>query len=191
MLTPRNESWGAASWQLDEPEKVWRALDTLGDRQSGFLLEQSIAGDRMHVDSLIANGKVVFSAVSPYSAARSDETEVVELLPAAQKSSKAEIERLRLANTALLSSMRMVRGVTHSEFLRSNATRDFYFMETSARVDDRCVASMMQRTHALNLWREWAMLEVAAMRGEAYVLPSTTGSRKALPSSSEGQHRLA
>jgi hypothetical protein len=64
-------------------------------------------------------------------------------------------------------------------------------METSASVDDRCVADMMQETHGVNLWREWARLEVAAMRGEPYVLPSIAGGRKALPSSSEGQHRLA
>ncbi len=36
--------------------------------QSGFLLEQSIEGDRFHVDSLTADGTVVFSAVSPYRA---------------------------------------------------------------------------------------------------------------------------
>ena len=53
------------------------------------------------------------------------------------------------------------------EFLRSNATGEFYFMETSASVDDRCVADMMQETEGLNLWREWARLEVAAMRGRA------------------------
>ncbi len=46
-------------------------------------------------------------------------------------------------------------------------------METSASVDDQCVADMMQETHGLNLWREWAKLEVAAMRGERYALPST------------------
>ena len=85
----------------------------------------------------------------------------------------------------------MARGVSHTEFLQSSATGEFYFMETSATVDDGCVADMMQETHGLNLWREWAKLEVAAMRGEPYTLPSTAGGRKALPASGEGQHRLA
>jgi hypothetical protein len=192
LLTPRSDSCDFKSRQLEESEQVWRAFDELGDYQSGFLLEQSIEGDRMQVDSLTADGAVVFSAVSPYRAASSEGTEADELLPLSPKhSSKAEIERLRRANAALLSSMRMARGVTHTEFLRSHATGEFYFMETSATVDDRCVADMMQETHRLNLWREWAKLEVAAVRGQRYALPSTVGARKTLPSSTDGQHRLA
>ncbi|HUV97825.1 MAG TPA: hypothetical protein VMV98_10175 [Acidobacteriaceae bacterium] len=192
LLTPRSASCGSESRQLHESEQVWRALDALGDHQSGFLLEQSIEGDRMHVDSLTADGTVVFSAVSPYRAASSEGPEAGELLPTTRNSSTtADIERFRRANTALLSSMRMARGVTHTEFLRSNATGEFYFMETSASVDDRCVADMMKESHGLNLWREWARLEVAAMRGEPYALPSTASGRKALAASTEGQHRLA
>jgi hypothetical protein len=192
LLTPRSASRDYESPQLDESEQIWRALDELGDHQSGFLLEQSIEGERMHVDSLTADGTVVFSAVSPYRTASSEGAEAGELVPSSQKTSaKAEIERLRRANTALLSSMRMARGITHTEFLRSNATGEFYFMETAASVDDRCVADMMQERHGLNLWREWAGLEVAAMRGERYALPSSASGRKGLPASTEGQHRLA
>ena len=191
LLTPRSASCDSKSRHLHESELVWRALDALGDHQSGFLLEQSIEGDRMHVDSLTADGKVVFSAVSPYRAASSG-PEAGELLPTARKSNTtAEIERLRRANTALLSSMRMARGVTHTEFLHSNATGEFYFMETAASVDDRCVADMMKETHGLSLWQEWARCEVAAMRGEPYALPSTRSGRKALAASTDGQHRLA
>jgi hypothetical protein len=192
LLTPRSESWGCASRQLDESEQVWRVLEALGDDQSGFLLEQSIQGERLHVNSLTADGDVVFSAVSPYRGAWSESAEASELTPRTQKSSsRPDIERLRSANTALLSSMRMVRGVTHTEFIRSKATGELYFMQTSASVDDRCVADMMKETHGLNLWREWARLEVAAMRGERYVLPSSASGYKALAASTEGQHRLA
>lgn len=192
LLTPRSASCDSKSWQLHESEEVWRALDALGDDQSGFLVAQSIEGERMHVDSLTANGAVVFSAVSPYHAAASDGPEPGEVLPVAPKrNSHADIERLRRANAALLSSTRMARGVAHTEFLRSNATGEFYFMETSASVDNRCVANMMKETHGVNLWQEWARLEVAAMRGEPYSLSSNAGGRKALPASAEHQHRLA
>ena len=192
LLTPRSASCDSESLQLHESEEVWRALDALGDYQSGFLLAQSIEGERMHVDSLTADGTVVFSAVSPYRAASSDAPELGEALPVTPRSnSQADIERLRRANAALLSSMRMARGVAHTEFLRSNATGEFYFMETSASVDDRCVANMMKETHGVNLWQEWARLEVAAMRGEPYALSSNAGGRKALPASAEHQHRLA
>jgi hypothetical protein len=192
LLTPRSETRVSATQKLQESEQVWRALDALGDTQSDFLLEQSIEGDRFHADSITADGTVVFSAVSPYRAASSEGTEAGELLPTAPKSSTTpDIERLRRTNTALLSSMRMARGVTHTEFLRSNATGDFYFMRTSASVDDSCIADMMAETHGLNLWEEWARVEVAAMRGEQYALPSTGGKRKALAASNDFQHRLA
>lgn len=192
LLTPRSEFFGTESRKLNEGEQVWRALDALGDDQSGFLLEQAIEGERMHVDSLTADGRVVFSAVSSYRATLPEGIDAGELLPPSPKpASKAEIERLRRANAALLFSMRMARGVTHSEFLRSYTSGEFYFMETSASVDDRCIPDMMKETHGLNLWREWARLEVAAMRGQQYALPSSTGAREALPASAEGQHRLA
>lgn len=192
LLTPRSASCGFERGQLHESEQVWRALEALGDHQSGFLLEQSIDGDRMHVDSLIAEGTVVFSAVSRFRPASSDGPKGGELLPPNQKSTTtADIERLRRTNAALLSSMRMARGVAHMEFLRSHATGDFYFMETLASVDDRCLADMMQETHGMNLWREWARLEVAAMRRQQYALPSHISSRKTLTSSVESQHRLA
>jgi biotin carboxylase len=191
LLTPRSASCDAESRKLSESEQVWRALDALGDNQSGFLLEQSIEGERVHVDSLTADGAVVFSAVSPCWASSSKGIEAGELMPRAPKiGTPADVERLRSANTALLSSMRMARGVTHTEFLRSSATGDFYFMETSASIDNRCVANLMQETRGLNLWQEWARLEVAAMRGQPYVLSSNAGER-ALHGSTGAQHRLA
>lgn len=192
LLTPRSSSCNAERRKLAESEQVWRALDARGDDQSGFLLEQSIEGERIHVDSLTADGVVLFSAVSPYWAASSERNEFGELMPRASKIiTPGDVERLRGTTTALLSSMRMARGVTHTEFLRSKATGEFYFMETSASIDDRCVANLMQETHGLNLWQEWARLEVAAMRSQSYVLPSNAGGSRALPGSTEVQHRLA
>ena len=84
-----------------------------------------------------------------------------------------------------------MRGVSHTEFLRSSATGNFYFMETSASVKDRCIADMMKETYDLNLWAEWARLEVAAMRGEQYALPAIGADRKISAKSTEGQHQLA
>ncbi|HZC44491.1 MAG TPA: ATPase [Acidobacteriaceae bacterium] len=191
LLTPRNESLGSATRRLEESEQVWRSLDALGDHQSGYLLEQWIEGDRFHVDSIMANGTVLFSALSPCRGA-SEGTAEVEVLPSIEVSRNAGgIEKLRRANTLLLSRMKMVRGVTHMEFLRSHATGDFYFMETSASVDDRCAANMMKQTHGLDLWVEWAKLEVAAMRGQRYALPSAGRGRKGFPASTDVQHQLA
>jgi hypothetical protein len=191
-LTPRSESSGGAIQELHDSEQVWRALEDLGDRQSFFFLEQSIAGDHFYVDSITADRVVVFAAVYPYGGAFANSALEGELLQTRSVTyGTMEDERLRRVNTALLSNLRLVRGVTHTEFLRSHETGEFYFVETSAGVADGSIADMMKQTHGLNLWTEWARLEVAAMRGERYALPSTRTDRKVLSKSSEVQHRLA
>ncbi len=192
LLTPRSEALATATRELQDSEQVWRTLEELGDRQSYFFLEQFIAGDRFHVDSITADGNVVFAAVYPYGGALMNTAEQGELLPTHSLTfGKTDDEGLRRVNTALLSSLKLVRGVTHTEFLRSHATHDFYFLGTSASIEDDCMADMMKQTQGLNLWTEWARLEVAAMRGERYALPSIATVRKLSPQSSEFQHRLA
>jgi biotin carboxylase len=187
-LTPRSQSSSGAIRELRDSEQVWRALEELGDRQSFFFVEQSIAGNRFYVDSITADRAVVFAVVYPYA----DGFANGELLPTHPMThGTADDERLRRMNTALLSNLRLVRGVTHTEFLRSHETGEFYFVETSASIEDGSIAEMMKQTHGLNLWAEWAKLEVAAMRGERYALPSTRTDRKVLSKSSEAQHRLA
>jgi biotin carboxylase len=191
-LTSRSESSGRAIQELHDSEQVWRTLEALGDRQSFFFLEQSIAGDRFYVDSITADGKVLFAAVYPYGDGFTHDAPGGELLPAHPAArGMAGDEELRRVNTALLSSLRLVRGVTHTEFLRSHETGDFYFVETSASVEDGSIAEMMKQTHGLNLWAECARLEVAAMRGERYTLPSIRTARKISHKSGEAQHRLA
>lgn len=192
LLTPRSDASCCATRELHDSEQVWRTLEALGDRQSHFFLEQFVAGDRFHVDSITANGTVVFAAVCPYVGAVAGTAQEGALLPDHSMTyGAADDEGLRRVNTALLSSLRLVRGVTHSEFLRSHATGDFYFVETSASVEDGCIADMMKQTHGLNLWAEWARLEVAAMRGERYALPSAGTVRKISGKSGKGQHQLA
>lgn len=192
LLTSRSEALATAPRELHDAEQVWRTLEELGDRQSYFFLEQFVAGDRFHVDSITADGNVVFAAVYPYGGACMNTVEQGEVLTTHSLTfGITDDEGLRRVNTALLSSLKLVRGVTHTEFLRSHATRDFYFLGTSASIEDDCIADMMKQAQDLNLWTEWARLEVAAMRGERYALPSIATVRKISPQSSEFQHRLA
>ena len=66
LLKPRAEASALGIRKIQEPEQLWRALDELGDRQSHFLLEQFVPGDIFHVDSIVSERKVVFSAVHQY-----------------------------------------------------------------------------------------------------------------------------
>jgi hypothetical protein len=62
----------------------------------------------------------------------------------------------------------MVRGALHTEFIRGDEDGRFYFLETAARVGGAFIADMVEAATGVNLWREWARLEVADARGEEY-----------------------
>jgi hypothetical protein len=53
-----------------------------------------------------------------------------------------------------------VRGATHAEFIRGHDRR-FYFLEIAARVGGAFIAETLEAASGLNLWREWARLELA------------------------------
>jgi len=64
----------------------------------------------------------------------------------------------------------MVRGVTHAEFLKARADGRFYFIEIAARVGGAYISDVVEQSTGVNLWREWARLEVGAGKNP-YALP--------------------
>ena len=49
----------------------------------------------------------------------------------------------------------------------------FYFLEIAARVGGAFIADLVEVATGVNLWREWARLEIANLRGETYVPPES------------------
>jgi biotin carboxylase len=70
----------------------------------------------------------------------------------------------------------MVRGVTHAEFIRSAADGRYYFLEIAARVGGAFIADLVEHSTGINLWREWARIEIANLRSETYEVPRTVDS---------------
>ena len=54
----------------------------------------------------------------------------------------------------------MLRGASHSEFIRGHDGR-LYFLETAARVGGAHIAELVEAATGINLWAEWAKVEVA------------------------------
>jgi hypothetical protein len=67
----------------------------------------------------------------------------------------------------------MVRGVTHAEYIRAHADGRFHFLEIAARVGGAFIADLVEASTGINLWREWAKLEVCALRGKEYKVVPT------------------
>jgi len=174
LLKPRSEASSLGIRKIEAPEQLWRALDDLGDRQSHFLMERFVPGDIFHVDSILSEREVVFSVVHQYG------RPPMQVMHDGGVFTTRTVDRasndwkqLTALNAALAPSLGMVRGVTHAEYIRAHADGRYYFLEIAARVGGAFIADLVEVSTGINLWREWARLEVANLRGEAYALPES------------------
>jgi biotin carboxylase len=173
LLKPRSEASAMGIRRLSEPEQLWRALDELGDQQSFFVLEQYLAGEVFHVDALVDDGQVVFAVASQYgrpplNVYQDGGVFITRTLDRAS----ADFQALMDANGRMLRALGMERGATHAEFLKAGADGRFYFIECAARVGGANIAETIEFATGVNLWREWARIEAAYLRGERYQLPA-------------------
>ena len=172
LLKPRAEASALGIRKIHEPEQLWRALDELGDRQSYFLLEQFVPGDIFHVDSIVSEGRVVFSVAHQYGRPPMQvmhEGGVFTTRTVDRES--RDWQELTALNGALAPALGMVSGVTHGEYIRAHADGRYYFLEIAARVGGAFISDLVNVATGVNLWREWAKLEVANLRGERYTAP--------------------
>jgi biotin carboxylase len=171
LLKPRSQASGIGMKKIEQAEDLWPWLDQLGDLQSFYLLEQFVPGDVFHVDSIVSDRKVLFAEPHAYGKPPLDVSHhggifTTRTVPRASADAKALLK----INRELIEALGLVRGVTHAEFLRGHADSQFYFIEIAARVGGAYIADVIEVATGINLWREWAHLEVAA--GEnPYELP--------------------
>jgi biotin carboxylase len=79
-------------------------------------------------------------------------------------------------NQGLAPGLGLVRGITHAEFIRARADGRYYFLEIAARVGGAFIADVVEHSTGINLWREWAKIEAADLRGETYTPPEALAS---------------
>lgn len=172
VLKPRFSASAIGIHKLGDPEQVWRVIEELGDKRSFHLLERFVPGRVYHVDSLAWNREIVFSEANgyvspPFEVYHGGGMFCTRTLPREGD----EAQALRAADRQVLEAMGMVRGAMHTEFIRADEDGRFYFLETAARVGGANIVEMVEAATGINLWREWARLEVADARGEPYAPP--------------------
>lgn len=182
MLKPRIGASSMGMKKLHDSEAVWRAVADLDAREpfherSDFhLLEQFVPGDVYHVDSLVAAGKVLFASVERYGAppfeiSHSGGVPVSYLV----KHGSREQRALLGLNKKLLQGFGFEHGVTHAEFIRpadaaQHQNEQFIFLEVAARVGGAYTADTVAAATGINLWCEWARIELATPE-RPYILP--------------------
>jgi biotin carboxylase len=173
LLKPRAEASAVGIRRIQDPEQLWRALEELGDRQSYYLLEQFVPGDIYHVDSIVSESEVAFSAVHRYGRPPMQVMhEGGVFTTRTVDRSSLDYRELTAFNARLAPGLGMVRGVTHAEFIRGHADGRYYFLEVAARVGGAFIADLVEFSTGINLWREWARIEAANLRGQIYTLPA-------------------
>jgi biotin carboxylase len=172
LLKPRSQASGIGMKKIQAMSELWPWLDQLGDQQSFYLLEQFVPGSVFHVDSIVNEREVIFAEVHGYGAPPLDVSHyggvfTTRTLPR----DSADTNALLKINSDLVRALGLLRGVTHAEFLKSHADGKFYFIEIAARVGGAYIAEVIEAATGVNLWREWARLEVSAGK-QPYSLPS-------------------
>ena len=171
VLKPRQEASAIGIKKIQTPAELWPLLEQLGDKQSTYLLEQFVPGDVFHVDSVVSEQELVFANVSQYGKPPMNVAHGgVFTTYTVPRGGEADA-RLREINRDLIRALGLVRGVAHAEFIRAQADEQFYFLECAARVGGAYINEMVEAATGLNLWREWARIEISGGEG-SYKLPT-------------------
>jgi len=172
LLKPRSQASGIGMKKIQRPDELWPWLDKLADEQSQFLLEAFVPGRVFHVDSVVSEREVLFADAHAYGTPPLDVSHAggVFTTRTLQRDSD-DANALFEINRQLITALGLVRGVTHAEFLKAHAGGKFYFIEIAARVGGAYIADVVENASGVNLWREWARLEVGAGK-QPYTLPT-------------------
>jgi len=176
VLKPRSEASASGIKKLKNQEDLWEALEKLGEERHLFLLESFKPGDVYHVDSLTFNKEIVFTSASKYLAPPmqvSHEGGVFRTKTLGRYSE--EFKALEEANAKVLSNFGLQNGATHTEFIRGKEDGKWYFLETSSRVGGAHIPDLVEASSNINIWREWAKIEDALLRGNHYEVSKPTG----------------
>ena len=172
LLKPRSQASGIGMKKIQHADELWPWLDRLGDEQSHFLLEQFVPGSVFHVDGVVSEREVVFADAHGYGAPPLDVSHAGGVFTTRTLERDSEdAKALRAVNKKLIEALGLLRGVTHAEFLKAQSDGKLYFIEIAARVGGAYISDVVEAASGINLWREWARLEVAAGK-QPYDVPT-------------------
>ncbi len=170
VLKPRQEASAIGIKKFSTPDELWPLLDQLADKQSSYLVEKFLPGDVYHVDSIVSENEIVFANVSKYGKPPMNVAHGGVFTTFTVPRESEDDTALRVINRDLIAALGLLRGVSHAEFIRAHADAHFYFLECAARVGGAYINEMVETATGINLWREWARIEVAGGDG-SYKLP--------------------
>ncbi len=179
VLKPRLMAGAIGIKKVNSTDELHRFDEALGDQRSFYLVERFVPGDVCHVDSIVYDNKIVFAVASRYGYPPIDVSQSGGIFTSHLLQRESEDSQALLAtNRRVLAGMGLQRGVSHTEFIEGDDGK-LYFLETSARVGGAHIADLVEAATGINLWAEWAKVEIAGESGR-YELPVTRNDYAAL-----------
>ena len=178
VIKPRSDVSAIGISKVSEPEEVRRAMSAMNEREnlreraSYYVLARFIPGEVFHVDSIVNDGKVLFAGTNQYGrppmqVAHQGGAYISRTLDRGS----ADEKTLLAINKKLVRALGLERGATHAEFIKSDADGKFYFLEIAARVGGAYISDVLEAASGINLWREWARLEIADGKAPSKITP--------------------
>jgi biotin carboxylase len=170
VVKPRLQAGAIGIQRASTVDELWNVIHGLGDKQSFFLIEQFKPGNVAHVDSIVYDGEVLFALVSEYTRPPMEVAHEGRVFATRTLKRGSPLEQtLTRANEDLLKAFGLRHGVSHTEFIIGE-DGTVYFLETSARVGGAHIVDLVEASSGLNLWAEWARIEIHGPGG-GYRLP--------------------
>ena len=162
VLKPRSMAGAIGIRKVHSKDEFWGIVESLGDEQSGYLLERFVPGDIFHVDTIMSERDAVFAIASgygtpPLEVAHGGGIFTTRILERDSDTARRLLEE----NRRVLAALGLLRGVSHTEYIVGREDGQVYFLETSARVGGAHIAELVEAASGLNLWAEWAKVEIA------------------------------
>ena len=177
VLKPRSDVSAIGIRKMESAAEAWSVIEELNKRESlrerasYHLISRFVPGEVLHVDSLVHRKQVVFAGVNrygrpPLQVAHGGGAYISQTIA----HNSPEKKQLLEINRRLIRAMGLDSGATHAEFIKSEADGEFYFLEIAARVGGAYIADVLEAASGINLWREWARLEIDADSGSRHRL---------------------
>lgn len=174
IVKPRADASAIGVRKIENEEEVWNVIaeldarKRLNERSLYYLLMQFCPGEVFHVDSTVQNGRVIFAAGNrygrpPLQVAHGGGAYISHTVA----HGSADQKRLFEINRKLIKALGLANGVAHAEFIKGDADGRFYFLEIASRVGGAYIAESLEAASGVNLWREWARLEMGIGVSEA------------------------
>lgn len=161
ILKPRRGSGCADVQKIKTLQKLQHAMKAIDKRRQEYRVEEFIAGTQYHVETLVHQGRIVFSALFQYTYNVLDYgTTPGGTISRRSLLTGVEQNILHLNSNLLLDFFADKSGIAHAEFF-ARPTRDgleVVLGEVGARPGGGPIVPLVEAAHGINLAKEWAKM---------------------------------